>query len=357
MDRMGELRSFISDLGSAPTLGEMERRGLKDKGINGPTGAHVIEEIHTPYNFAYITATTGTTAFQNLVGVTHREIPGRIQAANRLFQLTSIQKGCRMLITYPPLVSVFSKDALDSFEVKTEFLLRSERSAFVLAVCEYKPDVIVGESSFLKAALTDARQMGMLDLFPKGVTFLAAGTPLDLDFPALAEAMVQGKVHDLYGCQEFGFLTVDGIPLREDITLVNWEGDYFDLLAGGLPTGDCFTVSDKGHMCNPLGRIITYSRRRKEDDCQVVIKQTSANGLETLHRLVKTILRIKARIIQIDPNVVLGADVTKLAVFNQTGEEQLIEGPVKTELFDSLLCAQMDYQSNSKRDPVWLKGR
>lgn len=357
MDKIAELKTFISEFGTAPTLDEMERRGLREKGIDGPTGAHVIEEIHTPFNFAYITATTGTTAFQNLVGVTHHEIPGRIHAVRRLFELASLKKGSRMLVTYPPLVSVFSKEALDDLDVTAEFLLRSERDAFILSACETKPDIIVGESTFLKAALTDAMRMGMLDLFPRGITFLAAGTPLDLEFPEVAETLVQGKVHDLYGCQEFGFLTLDGIPLRKDVTLLKWTDDYYDLLVGGIPTGDCFSVSQKGHRCNPLGTILTYSRFRREEECQIIVKQTTANGIDTLYRLAKTILRIKARIIRIDPDAVLGADHTRLLVSNPEGEKRLLENPAETELFDCLLNAQMDYQAKCKRDPVWLKGR
>lgn len=357
MDRLAELKTFISEYGSAPTLDQMPRRSLQEKGIGGPTSAHVVEEIHTPFNFAYITTTTGTTAFQNLVGVTHQEIPGRIRSIHRLFELASLKKGCRMLITYPPLVSVFSKAALDNLDVKTEFLLRSERDALILAACEYQPDVIIGESSFLKTALLDAVQMGMLSLFPKGIIFLAAGTPLDLEFPEVAKALVQGRVHDLYGCQEFGFLTMDGIPLREDLTLLKADGDFFHLLVGGIPTGDCFFVSEKGHQCNPAGTILTYSRRRCETDCRILVKQSTANGIETLCRLAKTILRIKARIIQIDDNIALGADTTKILASSPNGETRLLEGPAETELFDCLLEAQIEYQTKNKRDSVWLKER
>jgi hypothetical protein len=45
-----------------------------DKGIAGPTAAHVIEEIHTPLNLALVTFTTGSSAFQNIVGVTQNEL-------------------------------------------------------------------------------------------------------------------------------------------------------------------------------------------------------------------------------------------------------------------------------------------
>ena len=37
-----------------PTLMEMPRRTLSDKGIAGPTAAHVIEEIHTPLNLRWL---------------------------------------------------------------------------------------------------------------------------------------------------------------------------------------------------------------------------------------------------------------------------------------------------------------
>ena len=356
MDKIRELRTFVEEFGTAPALEEMERRGLKEKGIHGPTGAHVIEEIHTPYNFAYITTTTGTMAFQNLVGVTHNEIPGRIEAARELFSLAGLEKGCRMLISYPPLVSVFSKAALNALEVKTEFLMRSERAAFILAMCEKKPQAVTGESSFLKRAIEDAKGMGLLEEFPRGCVFLAAGTPLDMELlDAVKE--VDGKVHDLYGCQEFGFLTLDGVPLRKDLILIPREEESQDLFVGGLSTGDCFAVSEKGHVCNPEGKILTYSRKRHNTECETILKKTTANGLPTARRLAKTILRLKAKLLSLDQDLEFGAKATQLLIRNPKGEEWLVEGPVKTQLFDELLQAQMDYQSRGKSDPVWLKER
>ncbi len=356
MDKISELRSFVEEFGTAPTLEEMERRGLKEKGLDGPTGAHVIEEIHTPFNFAYITATTGTMAFQNLVGVTHNEIPGRVEAAKAIFSQAGIEKGCRMLISYPPIVSVFSKAALDDLEVKTEFLVRSERAAFILAMCEKQPEVVAGESSFMKKAIEDARGMGVLEKFPRGCVFLAAGTPLDMELLEVVKS-VDGHVHDLYGCQEFGFLTLDGVPLRKDLTLIPHEGEYQDLFVGGLSTGDCFAVSDKGHMCNPEGKILTYSRKRHNTECEIILKKTTANGLSTARRLARTILRLKAKFISLDKNLEFGAEATQLLIRNQKGEEWLVEGPMKTQLFDELMQAQIDYQSRGKADPVWLKQR
>lgn len=357
MDKITQLREFVSDVGTSPTLLEMKRRGLYEKGIDGPTGAHIIEEIHVPLNFAYITATTGSSAFQNLVGVTWKEIPDRVKAAEKLFELASIPRGCRMLVTYPPLVSVFSKKALDELGVEVEFMLRSERAAFILAVCEKQPDVIVGESSFLKAALHDAKRMDMLDLFPEGLIFLAAGTPLDLELLDAVELLQGGCVHDLYGCQEFGFLTLDGIPLRDDLSLLERKAGYFDLFAGGLPTGDCFAVSEKGHVCNREGKIITYTRIRQDTDCMTVILGTTVRSQDTVRRLVKTILRIKARIVCVDSSVELGADCTRLLIQNGEGRQMILKGPVKTRMFDRLMDAQKEYQAMEKTDPAWSKTR
>lgn len=357
MNKIEQLRDFVLEIGTSPVLSQMERRGLREKGIDGPTGAHVIEEIHAPLNFAYITATTGSSAFQNLVGVTWNEIPDREMAAQKLFELTSIQEGCRMLVTYPPLVSVFSKAALEVLHVEVEFMLRSERAAFILAVCEKQPDVIVGESSFLKAALNDARRMEMLDLFPEGLVFLAAGTPLDMELLEAVKDLPGGRVHDLYGCQEFGFLTLDGIPLRDDLSLLERKAGYFDLFVGGLPTGDCFAVSEKGHVCNSDGKIITYSRIRQNTECEVWVQRVTAGSLDTARRLVKTILRIKAKIVRLAPDVELGAECTQLVIENGEGNQMTLDGPVKTRLFDRLLNAQKEYQAMEKTDPAWSKMR
>ena len=76
-DFLDNLSQMVEDFGGAPTIEEMPRRTLFDKGINGPTAAHVIEEVHVPFNLAYLTFTTGSSAFQNIVGVTHAELTGR----------------------------------------------------------------------------------------------------------------------------------------------------------------------------------------------------------------------------------------------------------------------------------------
>ena len=78
-----ELARLTEEFSTAPSLDAMPRRTLADKDVAGPTSAHVIEEIHTPLNFAYTTFTTGSTAFQNIVGVTWPELPERAAAGAR----------------------------------------------------------------------------------------------------------------------------------------------------------------------------------------------------------------------------------------------------------------------------------
>lgn len=72
-DPIATLEWLLEAQPGIPSLEEMPCRTLDDKGIAGPTAAHVIEEIHTPLNLALVTFTTGSSAFQNIVGVTHNE--------------------------------------------------------------------------------------------------------------------------------------------------------------------------------------------------------------------------------------------------------------------------------------------
>ncbi len=359
MDKLKELREMIELYGTAPTLEEMPRRSLRDKGIYGPTSAHVIEEIHTPFNLAYVAITTGTTAFQNIVGVTHPEIPDRVAASLEVFSRVGINRGDLVLFTYPPLVNVFPRQALDEYGLRWSFLRRSGRDALLLAMCEERPKAVIGESSFLRAALEDARRLDMLELLPKGLSFIAAGTPLDPDFPAALDS-VGGRAHDLYGCQEFGWLALDGVPLRGDITLLSREGSEFkDFIVGGLPTGDSFLLSEQGHVLNREGKIITYSRMRTEPDYEVTVLQTTAQSPVTAGRLARSILRIKGKIVRVSPELRAGGDRTILSLSFGKGRKEpaVIDTPEKTRLFDSLLKAQLDYQSQPKTDPSWIKGR
>ena len=71
---------------------------------------------------------------------------------------------------------------------------------------------------------------------------ITAGTPLDEALVPLCASLGYG-LHDVYGCQEFGWLILDGLPLREDISLVAAPqgGDWREVIVGGLPTGDSFS--------------------------------------------------------------------------------------------------------------------
>ena len=235
-----EISLLVEDFGSAPKLEEMPKRTLADKGIAGPTAAHVIEDVHTPLNLAYLTFTTGTSAFQNIVGVTYAELPARIRASVRILERAGLKHGDKLLVTYPPLVNVFSGQALKDFGLKCSFLVRSSRDAFLAALYKERPAAVVGESAFLRAALTDAKNMGVAEDLPKGVKLLTAGTPLDLELLPVAQELLQAEVHDLYGCQEIGWLAMDGIPVRDDIELtpaaIRGGQQYYELIAGGWVT-------------------------------------------------------------------------------------------------------------------------
>ncbi|MGL6199421.1 MAG: AMP-binding protein [Lachnospiraceae bacterium] len=360
MERLKQLREYVEAFSTAPTLASMPRRTLADKGIAGPTGAHVIEEVHTPFNYAYITVTTGTTAYQNLVGVTHQEVADRCQASVRALQLSGVCKNDKILFTYPPLVSVFTKEALIEYGAPWIFLPTSSRDALILTLIEEQPRVIVGESSFFNAALKDAVKMGLADLLPRGLIFIAAGTPLNLELLETAASTTGGTVHDLYGCQEFGLITLDGIELRDDITLIESEkADIYDLVVGGLHTGDSFPVTAAGHCCNPKGKIITYARNRARDEYETVIVETPASAAITIERLAKTVLRMKTKIVRVDPKLKLGSEhtVVRIQPYGKPEQGMLIIGPEKTRLLDVMLQAQRDYQTQSKTDPTWVKER
>ena len=250
-DPIGELADYVRNFQTAPSLDAMPRRSLVDKGVNGPTSAHLIEEIHTPLNLAYVTFTTGTSAFQNIVGVTREEIPGRVEASRRALIAAGLDTGDTLLVSYAPLVNVFSRNALDAYGLNWLFPEVSSRDALLFALARERPRAVIGESSFLRAALEDAKKLVIASDLPRGRIILAAGTPLDEALPETAAKTVEGQVHDLYGCQEFGWLVMDGVPLRDDISLVDAGDGCVDLIAGGLPTGDRFPLSETGHRCNP----------------------------------------------------------------------------------------------------------
>ncbi len=361
---LAEISSMVKEFGSAPAFADMPRRTLADKGIAGPTAAHTIEEVHTPLNFAYLTFTTGSSAFQNIVGITFAELPQRIKASNEVLQRAGLKYGDKVLVTYPPLVNVFSGEALKNYGLEWRFLVRSSRDAFLAALYEFQPKAVIGESSFIRASLEDAKNMEVVDELPKNLILLTAGTPLDLELLPTAKNLLNAKVHDLYGCQEFGWLCMDGVPVREDISLIKLSGsgrqEMFELVVGGLPMGDSFPVSDSGHICNSKGKIITYRRERTYPEYEVIVKATTLTSTVTLSRAARTILRIKSRIVKVAPDVITGADHTLLELrpdYVNAGVQNgiIIEGPRKTQFFDDILQAQLDYQQKAKADPTWIK--
>ncbi len=360
MGKLDELRAAVTQYGTAPSFAEMPRKTLEDKGIAGPTAAHTIEEIHSPFNFAFLTVTTGTQAFQNIVGVTAPELPGRIAAGRRALEMAGLAPGDHLLVCYPPLVNVFPAEALRQSGLRWSFLAASRRDALLLALCEERPKAVLGESAFLRAALQDAAKMELLELMPRGTVFIAAGTPMDAELPEVARESVGGTVHDLYGCQEFGWLAMDGLPLREDISLLPAEKEgLYHYVAGGLPIGDAFPMNDAegaGHGGSPEGRIATSRRQRPPCELVTTVHASTAAGLDTVQRLARGILRIKGRIVRLAPDISLAAPATVLSVapFGQSDGPR-ITGPRKTEMFDALLKAQLDYQAQGKRDPAWLK--
>ena len=105
-DPIAMLEWLVDAQQGIPTLAEMPRRTLSDKGIAGPTAAHVIEEIHTPLNLALVTFTTGSSAFQNIVGVTQNELLLRSAAGKRVLAECGVTAGQHMvaLVVFSPLM-------------------------------------------------------------------------------------------------------------------------------------------------------------------------------------------------------------------------------------------------------------
>ena len=358
MDRITELREMIRAFGSGPLLEEMPGNTLQDKGIAGPTAAHRIEEIHTPLNFSYITCTTGSSAFQNIVGVTQAELPARIAAGREALARCGLGAGDTLVVTYPPLVNVFTRQALDEAGISVRFICRPSRDALVLELCAARPRAVLGESSFLRAALVDARRLGLWGRLPDDLIVIAAGTPLDPELGEQLSELPGSALHDLYGCQEFGWLVLDGVPLREDIVL--WDSGRPDrrkaLLAGGLPTGDWFLTGQ--NPLNPQGKILTQSGVRGEWEPEVTILSTTLSDPMTAARVARSILRIKAKIVRLSPALQCGQPQNRLMV-QIPGEagSLTLEGPEQTRLFDDLVEAQKQYQREEKTDPVWNKVR
>jgi hypothetical protein len=358
----GDLKYTIEEFGTAPSFTEMPRRCLEDKGIAGPTAAHVIEEVHVPLNLAGLTFTTGSSAFQNIVGITYGELPLKEMAARNVLSMCGVQHRDKALFCYPPLVNVFSAKVLREVELQWSFLFRSSRDAFLLALYEKQPQVVMGEASFIRAALEDARRLGIDADLPKVRSIMVAGAPMDLELPQIAEQVLGAKVYDVYGCQEFGWLSVNGVPVRDDLMMVPSPlGDgYFETLVGGLPMGDSFPFGEAGHVLNGEGKLVTYRRRRTVPDYEVVVLETTHTDADLIARAARSILRTKARVVKTHPRMVLGAKATALAIKAaddpvETEYAMVIDSPEKTACFDALVQSQVDYEANAVRDPAWIK--
>lgn len=361
--QLERLATVVEKFGSAPTISGMPRRTLADKGINGPTAAHVIEEVHCPYNLAYLTFTTGSSAFQNIVGVTFEELPDRINATVRALEMANVARGSHALVTYAPLVNVYAAQALHEYGMTWSFLHRSSRDALIVALCRDKPGVIIGESGFLRVALEDVANLGLAGAMPRNCVVLCSGTPLDLGILPLAEKY-GWQIHDLYGCQEFGWITLDGCPLRDDISLVPSPlgNDYKELVLGGLPLADSFIVGAGGHECNRNGEILTYRRKRTHPEYEVLVVATTFADATVIDKTARSILRTKSRVVKVHPEIKCNAQATELrlvssmAAFEDVAEPAAtIIGPEKTRLFDSLVEAQIAFQTTGKTDPTWVK--
>lgn len=359
MEILEQLEELVKTCGTAPLYEEMPRKTLTDKGAAGATAAHTIEEIHTPFNIAYTTYTTGSSAFQNPVGVVWEELPARVLAGKKALEMAGIPRGGRVLIAYPPLINVFSREALEEYGVCWDFPKRSERDGFLAALCRRQPDGVIGESSFLRAALEDSKKTELASLIPQNLKVLAAGTPLDMELVQTARSFPGMEVHDLYGCQEFGWLALDGVPLREDIRAVpDGRPGQIQLAVGGLLTGDCFPVKEGGHRLNPRGWILSYGRKRAQEDWETVLTASTARDRETVRRLARTVLRLKAKIVRVPEEIRLGADCTEVRLAPWNGETSLtLRGPEATAYLDDMLAAQVRYQREKKNDPAWLKTR
>lgn len=360
---LDKLAQLVDILGTAPTLESMPRRSLEDKGIAGPTAAHFIEEVHVPYNFAYMSFTTGSSAFQNIVGVTYEDIADRLLASYELFHRVGIQKGAHALITYAPLLNVYVPQALKEYDMTWSFLKRSSRDALLLALCQRQPQVVIGESSFLRVALEDAINLGFAALLPKDCIVLCSGTPLDLELLTIAQRF-GWQIHDLYGCQEFGWLVLDGVPLREDITLAPSPcgAQFKELVVGGLPMADSFLINESGHLCNRQGKILTYRRERTHPEYEVHVKATPYANASFAGRIARSILRIKGRVVKICPDCQYNAQATVLEMvpshcLGSPSQQSLmtITGPEKTRLFDSLALSVQKLKESGKTDPAWTK--
>lgn len=354
--KVDELARLADRYASAPSLEEMEYRTLETKQIAGPTAAHAVEEVHVPFNYAYMTFTTGTSAFQTPVGVTFEELEDRKKAGKLALSLAGASCGSRMLVTYAPLVNVFCHESLAEYGIRPVFLRRSSRESLLVSWCRREAEITIGESSFLRSALEDAKRLGIWDVLPETMILLAAGTPLDRELDRMVGTRPGWRLHDLYGCQEFGWLALDGILLRPDLRLIRLHsrpGEIYPVV-GGLPVGDGFRPG--GHLLNPSGILATYSPVCTSAEWEVLVLESTAMDEETVKRAARSILRAKSRIVYVDIGLQCQKKTTRLRLRDRiSGECMELSGPEATGMFDQLLEAQKNYQGNQKRDVAWNK--
>jgi hypothetical protein len=362
-----ELKDSVETFSTVPSFDEMKHRTLADKGINGPTAAHIIEEVHTPLNYAYITFTTGTTAWQNIVGITPNEKEYRKNVGKNALKMAGVKSGQKAMFCYPPLLNAITRNALEELGVTWAFLTKSSRDSFLMDLYYKEPNVIFGESAFLKTSLNDAIKLNVVDDLPKVDIVNCIGTPLDLEAVDIIKDILGARVNDIYGTQEFGWITMNGNPVREDIDFVRSDvgRDFKEAVVGGLPTGDSFPVVESGHALDKNGKIITYMRARTQPDYEIYVRETTLNAKQTIERACRSILRIKSKVAKVPDDVVLNSDRTVLELkpsiipkgYEENNDPIIIEGPIKTKMFDLLVQAQLDYQTMSVKDPCWVKDR
>ena len=352
---MDILKKQLLAYGTGPLMSEMPRNTLEDKGIAGPTAAHRIEELHTPLNLAYVTFTTGSSAFQTIVGVTHQELAERVRAGKLALALCGVRPGDEIVVAYPPLVNVFCNRVFQEEQIRVRFLLRPSRDALLLELCS-GANCVIGESSFLCATLQEIRKMGLRQAVSQGLTLIASGTPLRDELLEEAAHFPGTEVHDLYGCQEFGWIALDGVPLRPDVQTLRdpqCEG-WRHLIVGGLPTGDM--VPEGVHPLNQGGTICTPAIKRAQYELETVMTAGTVEHIETMQKAARTILRIKSKLVYVSAEFQCGAPQTELYIAARDGKPRFrLQGPEATKLLDDLIAAQKMYQRMAKNDPVWSK--
>ncbi len=121
-----------------------------------------------------------------------------------------------------------------------------------------------------------------------------------------------------------------------------------------------FRVQSRDMSVRAAGKIITYRRERTYPEYEVIVKATTLSAV-TLNRVARSILRIKrpgsSRSVLKYRSMPNKQYWNCGAILYQELKYLLLQSPwpVQTEFFDTMVQAQLDYQQNSKADPVWTK--